>query len=259
MKTPYFYAEAPPFVPPPSVSDTLKRLWLFARHPQPVQREQNVVEVKLPLIFQLSLIELMLQSVLLLLLSTVYNLLDLQTDGQYIPQELLDSTSFTLLFVAVVLVGPLKEELIFRLPLVYSKGFLAVALAVFLFNYGPTVATAAGAAPLHFLLAALALVTLAAVYLRSSSLQTRVHLLWKRHFGLVFYTSCVLFALLHLVNYQNIHLPLFLALLLVLPKFVGGFFLGYTRLRLGLAWAVGQHMFINAIALLLLYGYLSGL
>ncbi|GAB3819733.1 hypothetical protein GCM10028895_18570 [Pontibacter rugosus] len=137
MKTPYFFMEAPPFTPPPSILDTIKNLWKFTLRPAPIKREHNVVEVKLPLIFQILLIELVVLTVLLLLLSYLYKAMGLQVQGKEQVWALVVNKPFLLLFVTFVLFAPLKEEIVFRLPLEYSGVFLVAALATFLFHYGP--------------------------------------------------------------------------------------------------------------------------
>ncbi|AKD03802.1 hypothetical protein POKO110462_03735 [Pontibacter korlensis] len=155
-----------------------------------------------------------------------------------------------------MLLSSLAEEIIFRLPLVYSRSLLLVAVLVFLFHYGPVVAYVLDGNLLICVVAVLVLAGAMIAFFTLRRLKAMSYLLWKRHFGLVFYTSTALFALMHLVNYQGTSLPFYLLLILLLPKFIGGIFLGYTRLRLGLGWAVALHMFNNMVALLLLYGYL---
>lgn len=258
MKTPQFYTKAPPFSPPPSIQDTIRQLWDFVLRPHLVEREHKVLEKKLPLIFQITFLELLLQTFLLVLLALLYEVFEIEYLGTSLTRQFITDIPFLPLFVTVVLLGPVKEEIIFRLPLVYSRGFIVVALLVFLFSYGTLLGSTFSKAPILYLSGALAVATLAVWFLTSKHLQENLHQIWKRYYSVVFYLLTAFFALMHLVNYKDADLPLYLLLLLVLPKFVGGIFLGYTRLRLGMGWAVVQHMFNNVIALLLLYGYLTG-
>ncbi|WP_266204645.1 CPBP family glutamic-type intramembrane protease [Pontibacter kalidii] len=259
MKTPvFFFTEASPYAAPPSVQDTLRKLWAFALQPKPLKQEHNLLETKLPLILQLALIETVLQTVLFISLALVCSAVGVP----YRPTSLIEvfptNIPFFPLFVVAVLLAPVTEEMVFRLPLVYARSFVVVAALAFMISFGPVVARAAGAPVWLMATVALLLVILLGWYLSSRKWQANMYLLWKRRFGLVFYTSTVLFGLLHLLNYQGISLPPVLLLLLLLPKFIGGVFLGYTRLRLGMGWAVGLHMFHNLIVLLLLYGYTVG-
>ncbi|OKL38863.1 CPBP family glutamic-type intramembrane protease [Pontibacter flavimaris] len=258
MRTPvFFFTAAPPYAAPPTVQDTLRQLWVFALRPKLPRREHKVVETKLPLILQLALIETVLQTLLFIALALVFS----AAGADYLPtgyaRAFSANLSFFPVFVMAVLLAPLTEELVFRLPLVYSRSFIVVAVLSFSICYGPVLAQAAGAPAWLVAAGALLLVILLGGYLWSRKWQASMYLLWKRRFGLVFYTSTVLFGLLHLLNYQRSALPLALLLLLLLPKLVGGVFLGYTRLRLGMGWAVALHMYHNLMVLLLLFGYMA--
>lgn len=216
------------------------------------------MEVKLPLIFQLAFIELALQTVLFVVLALLYSSAGFEHLNTAHVRELGTGAIFLPLFVTVVLLAPVTEEFIFRLPLVYSRTFLLMALLMFLVCLGPAVALTFRLPLLPYAVAAILLLALAVWLLSYRRLRVRLYLLWKRHFGPVFYTFTAAFALLHLLNMPGSAMPASLLLLLVLHKFVGGIFLGYTRLRLGMGWAVALHMFNNFIALLVLYGYWAG-
>lgn len=257
MPTRYLFVGAPPFTPPPSMLDTVRRLWKFALRPEPVQREHNVMEVKFPLLLQILLVHVMVLTLVALLLSLIYTNMGIQLQGRQQPWTSVAEQPFLVLFVSLILIAPIKEEIVFRMPMVYSTGFVVVALAVFLFHYGPMLVLLAGL-NLQQALALLAVIVLVAVVCCSQeSLRSLARRVWQNHFGLVFYAFTILFALMHLLNYYGLSLPHYLLPLLVLPQLIGGIFLGYTRLRLGLAWAIGQHMFNNALILFLIYGYMA--
>ncbi len=220
-----------------------------------LRREHNVVEVKLPLIFQLALVELVLQTLLFVALALLYSTLGLEYLGAGLSKSFDASFPFLPLFVAAVLLAPVTEELIFRLPLVFSGSYLLVACITFLVSFGPSLAHAFGVPLLYYFIAAALLLAMGAWLLVSRQLRVRLHLFWRKHFGFVFYTSTAVFSLLHLLNYQGSTLPFVMLLPLLLPKFLAGIFLGYARLRLGLGWAVALHMFSNFVILLLLLGY----
>ncbi|TPE44379.1 CPBP family glutamic-type intramembrane protease [Pontibacter mangrovi] len=254
MKTPTFFTAAPPCTPPPPVLDTLKKVYLFARQPKQLTREHNVLETKLPLLFQLTFAELILRTGLFTGIALIIG--NWETFAAEYSEGFAMDIPLLPLFVSVVLLAPLTEEVIFRLPLVYSHSFLLVAALTFLFHFCPAFLSATDMPLLYFAAATMLVAILGLWYLRSAKLRAAFRGLWEKHFGTVFYTSTALFALMHLLNYRDMDLPLQVLPLLVLPKFIGGFFLGYTRLRLGFGWAVGQHAFNNLISLILLYGYL---
>jgi len=255
MKTPAFYTAPPAFIAPPSIKDTIAGIWGFAVRPAPPQRKQNVLETKLPLIFQLAFIELLLQTLLFIALAVLYNIFGLNHLNDALVRNLAADLSFLPIFVTVVLLAPAMEEIVFRLPLVYSRTYLLVATVAFLLSIGPVAAYMLGIPLLHYALAAILLLGFTGWFLASRERSAALQQYWEKHLGWVFYTSTAIFAFLHLLNPQEGTLPFTLLLLFMLHKFLGGFFLGYTRLRLGLAWSVALHMFNNLVALLVLYGY----
>ena len=69
----------------------------------------------------------------------------------------------------------------------------------------------------------------------------------SRHFKIVCYGAAVSFGAVHLSNFPNISEIWFLAPLLISPQVVLGLFLGYIRVRFGLAWAMAFHGVYNGI------------
>ena len=73
--------------------------------------------------------------------------------------------------------------------------------------------------------------------------RNRTPLAWfSRAFPLIFYAMAVLFALVHLANYDRITLA---AVPLVLPQFWAGLVLGYLRQRVGLLGSIAAHATSN--------------
>jgi len=70
---------------------------------------------------------------------------------------------------------------------------------------------------------------------------------FQRYFGVLFYFSAVFFGLVHISNYTNIERFWWLTPLLVLPQLFGGIELGYVRTQYGLIWAIFNHALNNFI------------
>ena len=70
---------------------------------------------------------------------------------------------------------------------------------------------------------------------------------FRRYFGVLFYFSAVFFGLVHISNYNNIQQFWWLTPLLVLPQLFGGIELGYVRTQYGLMWAMFNHALNNFI------------
>ncbi|GEM47416.1 CPBP family glutamic-type intramembrane protease [Deinococcus cellulosilyticus] len=82
---------------------------------------------------------------------------------------------------------------------------------------------------------------------------------WRRAFPVMFYLFALIFALVHLSNYNEglKSLNVFTMLLLVIPQFLAGLTFGYVRHRMGFLNAVAIHAAYNAVFLVPLVGFSS--
>ncbi len=81
----------------------------------------------------------------------------------------------------------------------------------------------------------------------------------SRYFGPLFYISTLIFGFYHITNFEMSREVLWLSPLLVTPQLCTGILLGYTRVRLGLGWAILLHAAYNLVLIgpLLLLEYLN--
>lgn len=139
------------------------------------------------------------------------------------------------LAVLAILVAPLVEETGFRLPLArFRPGWLVIAGLALAFLAAPW------GTPFVLLLVALSFVP---------ALRAGLARLWAQRFPLVFWSSAVLFGLLHTLNWELDGLgwrAVLLVPLLVLPQTGLGLVLGAARVRLGLGGAIVVHAAYNA-------------
>jgi membrane protease YdiL (CAAX protease family) len=71
----------------------------------------------------------------------------------------------------------------------------------------------------------------------------------SRYFKTALYISVILFGLIHISNFENMEGYYWLTPILVAPQLFAGFFLGFTRVKLGLGWAMLLHATHNLILL----------
>lgn len=151
------------------------------------------------------------------------------------------------LVVAIVLLGPVVEELIFRSwltgerrMLVAGGAFAALALG------GPKVLAATGwAVPIwaDYAVLGAAFGTFAgalALVRPGPPMRAYGHV-----FPIVFWANAVLFGALHSANYAGAPAPMLI--LFTLPQMIAGLVFGYARVRIGLGAAIGLHMAFNAL------------
>lgn len=148
------------------------------------------------------------------------------------------------IIVAIVVLGPLIEEMMFRGWLTGTwQALTGTAALIALFYTGPPFAKEFIDAPFLALQLAFSALGLAIIYALASSQPRSPIRGFERLFPLVFWGQGIVFALLHLQNLysDSIALPL----LMTLPLVVCGWLWGYARVVLGLPAALLLHMAYN--------------
>lgn len=235
--------------PGPRFSDTVQDVAHFLRHPQ--LPEVRSATAPLKVFLHLLVLSLLLGFGVVMLLGA------LQKAG-VVPElpHAMDEVLKTLPIIVVLLLAavlmPVLEELAFRLWLVNRLVYFGISLwlsAIFLYSSLSQVgATLAG----YGVLALATLITILLLTFKEAS-QALMDRVYQYHYGWVFYGATVLFALLHLINFQINLRILLLAPILVLPQLLLGLVLGYLRVRQGIGWAMVLHGLYNAIILSLAY------
>ena len=158
-----------------------------------------------------------------------------------------EKSFFIILIAGIVL--PVIEEFAFRLPLRIKREnfipFILYLAPVFVFSV---------AGLFHFgilirILSILILIIIGLLVLLSDFTWEKIERGLKAHFTLYFYAISILFALIHITNYQlSIKILLFTPLL-VFPQFIMGLILGYLRMNFSLIWAILFHIMVNCFIL----------
>ncbi|PWS27550.1 hypothetical protein DHW03_08125 [Pedobacter yonginense] len=145
-----------------------------------------------------------------------------------------------------IVVAPIAEELIFRLPLKVKRLNIFVALVM---AYGIFYLSHKSVATLFSLAEVLKAITfilicLEILYCLKDEFFNAIS---TRYFSLYFYALTITFGLLHVRNYIDL-VPsnlVLLAPIFAIPQIIAGFFLGYFRLKRGLFWSILLHAVIN--------------
>jgi membrane protease YdiL (CAAX protease family) len=134
--------------------------------------------------------------------------------------KLIESMPFFAVLVFGVLIAPISEELVFRLPLRYKYNVFVKFIMLM-------------------------------AKLSSKRKQVRIRLFftknWNKYYGLHFYFITALFAIIHIFNYKYSVNILIFAPLLVLPQFIAGMALGYIRLKYNFFLGILFHATYNGI------------
>ena len=145
--------------------------------------------------------------------------------------------------VATVIIAPLLEECIFRLPLrAFVLNLVLPACLIALVVFGRF----AGADKLLPVILAIALLNF---YIsRKGAKLKKLQAFYNQYPRVVFYGIALLFGAVHITNYDAQVWP-FLPVL-VLPQIIIGLLLGFVRLRYGFIWGFLLHAFHNGCLLL---------
>lgn len=174
----------------------------------------------------------------------------------YEPKNLTDasmSSRFTPLIYLLVggLLLPLFEEVLFRLSLIFNPIYLSFSSAaatyylitklvfhVKLSEYDDT----------FFVRLGIALLMGGLIYflVRKNTIKSYLTKFWIRNFKMIYYTSCVLFAWLHIFNFELNLTNLLLLPVLTLPQLFSASVAGYTRVRFGFQYPLLLHVFTNS-------------
>lgn len=88
-------------------------------------------------------------------------------------------------------------------------------------------------------------------------IRERVRTIFHRHYRAVVYLNCIMFALVHLSNFDftrcGYRPPTWVLPLLVFPQLTGGLLLAWIRVRSGIGASIVAHMFNNGVAALTSY------
>ncbi|CAM2005580.1 hypothetical protein [Acanthopleuribacter pedis] len=179
----------------------------------------------------------------------------------YDPENLTKSTmaerfSLPMLLLVGGLILPLLEEILFRLSLRFKPGHLALTLAVLTYYvatkavYGVSLSLVDESLPTR-VGSAVAVGVLAYPLLRAAPVRAVLGKLWTQHFRLIFYVTCVVFAWIHIMNYERTLINLLMMPIITLPQLASAFIYSYTRVSFGFPYPLGLHCCNNLIALIL--------
>ncbi|WP_346236611.1 CPBP family glutamic-type intramembrane protease [Niabella insulamsoli] len=149
-------------------------------------------------------------------------------------------------FIAIVVVGPLIEELVFRLPLNGKRSFLGFSLSLAFFLLGGFYSL--GSAQLDHKLSVGIITSLVFYFFLMLFFSKKRFTEQNRdsYIKLLFYVSTVLFALSHISNFKPLQYSLiWLYPVYVLPQFIMGVGFAFARMRYGFGWAILLHMLVN--------------
>lgn len=169
----------------------------------------------------------------------------------------LEKNNIVWFFIFPVLIGPLREEILFRLWLVYSRFNLSCFLGVFtltiylliqkqnlISNWHQTVIAFVLGFAIFFI-----------TFLLLKRYENGFQKWFSKHSRKLNLFSVIAFGYFHLFNFEiNTDIILYSPILL-LSYFISGYIISYIRIRIGFKYALILHVLINLIPTILFYSY----
>ena len=158
-------------------------------------------------------------------------------------------------FLFVCLIGPLFEELIFRLPLAFKKRQVMVSLLVGIFYMSAIFFRGKGEYIQTILqleiIAMIIIAILCQLFIHTTNIDISHH--GKKTFIIL---SILLFGLLHISNFRPLDTGiLWLYPVFVLPQLLMGWAITCIRFKNGFWWGLSLHCLINTVSTLLTFGF----
>lgn len=150
-------------------------------------------------------------------------------------------------YIRVVLIGPMMEEIAYRLWQSIKKWHVALGLSFFLFYLFGDVFISFGLKSLNYAIisAILSLCIGCLFYFKINENTLRKIKNNSRHYVLLVLLSCVLFALSHVTNYILDSQVLLFGMISSLRHMAGGISFSYVRINLGFFYGLLFHSFVN--------------
>lgn len=156
-------------------------------------------------------------------------------------------------YLNLFLIGPLIEEILFRLWQDYRiKNILIISVLIFLF-FVKYIAHVKHFSTLSYIIDIIIIIISLFVYYifneKYGNKEISISIKRKR---VLFCLSAILFGFLHISNYSPINYRiLFIYPFLVLPQIIAGFTIGYTRIKYGFVYGLFLHFMINLITVII--------
>ena len=150
-----------------------------------------------------------------------------------------------------VLIGPLLEEIAFRLALRFRLRTVLIGVTAFVIYMAQAASYLFDAenSQASLLLGSVATVSLLGFIVLCIKRQNAVKAWWNTHFSWVFYIFSVAFALIHIFNFEEFPLKVILLTpIITLPQLILGLGMGYLRMRFGFWYGYLFHVLNNGFA-----------
>ena len=223
--------------------NTYKNFWLFLIKPKVDKGMFSLNEV-LTTFFSLFTLKYLISFVILFSIS-------LLGDIQNKSVEKIMGYPLFVSGILIMFIGPLIEEVAFRLSLVFKPHYFSMTFSVIAYYITSGIIAKNGNFDYehHLLLRiSISIITGIITYLISKKFSEPIRNLVKRYFKHIVCISSVLFGYVHILNYEINITTILLSPLLLFPQLADGFIYAYVRARYGFKYSFILHSLNNSLA-----------
>jgi hypothetical protein len=152
-------------------------------------------------------------------------------------------------FYMIAILGPIIEEVLFRLWLSFKKNDIVISIIFWFFacvNGSFVELTISISEIILLILFSLIIIKIINLYFEN------IKFIFSLYRVQIYFISMFSFAIFHLSNFDVLNLTvLILSPLYLFPKFIIGFFITKLRVEIGFMWGLFFHMIVNSLSFLI--------
>ena len=222
----------------------IKRLFLFLLHPSAKQDKSLAKVDKIRDVIILFLLKFVTSSILAIAIKSFLN----YDNTGFAEAKTLYSPILLLILGVVIL--PLIEEIAFRLMMLFKPEHLSLSFAVlvyYIFTKGFFQTYVTDIDNFFLTRVTIGFISGFAMYFIVLKHEPKFRKFWELNFKWIYYSSFVLFAWIHILNYDITLEVLLLMPILTLPQLIGGVVYGFVRVKYGFVYSCILHGLNNIV------------
>jgi len=157
-----------------------------------------------------------------------------------------------LLFFKICFLNAIYEELAFRLFLKFSPVKLSISISLLVYFLLSKFLQFEIYSLNVYVYGSIILFFMFTLFLNIKSIIEYTRNIIIKYFKHFFYISIILFAILHIVQFEITFRSIFFIPIIILPQLIAGVFFGFVRMKYGIMWSIVLHVVNNSIPFLAL-------
>lgn len=224
-------------------------LWTFVKNPIKDLPSVSTIKEKIKVFIPLIILEFLLAIFSGALIAGFGNS-EIASGNKLEIQRFTNHAPPWVIFIIIVIITPLIEELFFRLSLRLNEKFLHFNITILFTGITLFFLSSVKVNWIRISFLIFGVILLLVYYIKKEKVNKFILIFWDRNFFYVFYFFVFSYGLLHITNFNPRSIMTLLIPIIILPQLILGLFCGYVRLKLGFSWGCLFHFFHNGIVMI---------